>query len=76
MGKEITIVARGEGFMFKMVRSLAGFLIRVGQGPIPPLSHPKTPLPGRQGRQRSLLPDLQPSRRRSEAWGWGHGDKN
>ncbi len=35
-GKEITIVARGEGFLYKMVRSLAGFLIRVGEGAVPP----------------------------------------
>ena len=31
-GAEITIIARGEGFLYKMVRSLAGFLIRVGEG--------------------------------------------
>jgi len=35
-GSEITIVARGEGFLYKMVRSLAGFLIRVGEGALPP----------------------------------------
>jgi len=31
-GAVITIIARGEGFLYKMVRSLAGFLIRVGEG--------------------------------------------
>ncbi len=31
-GPQIILVAIGEGFLFKMVRSLAGFLIRVGQG--------------------------------------------
>jgi tRNA pseudouridine38-40 synthase len=29
-GSEIVIVARGDGFLYRMVRSLAGFLIRVG----------------------------------------------
>lgn len=37
-GHEITITARSEGFLYKMVRSLAGFLIRVGNGEIPPES--------------------------------------
>jgi len=31
-GPHITLIVRGDGFLFKMVRSLAGFLIRVGQG--------------------------------------------
>lgn len=31
-GQEVVIVAEGDGFLYKMVRSLAGFLIRVGQG--------------------------------------------
>ena len=35
-GPEIVIVARGEGFLYKMVRSLAGLLIRVGEGVVPP----------------------------------------
>jgi tRNA pseudouridine38-40 synthase len=35
-GSEITIVAAGEGFLYKMVRSLAGFLMRVGEGAVPP----------------------------------------
>jgi len=34
-GNEVTIVARSDGFLYRMVRSLAGFLIRVGQGDIP-----------------------------------------
>ena len=35
-GAEITIIAAGEGFLYKMVRSLAGFLIRVGEGAVEP----------------------------------------
>jgi tRNA pseudouridine38-40 synthase len=35
-GSEIVIIARGEGFLYKMVRSLAGWLIRVGSGDVPP----------------------------------------
>jgi len=35
-GREITLVAHGDGFLYKMVRSLAGFLIRVGSGELPP----------------------------------------
>ncbi|NQT91566.1 MAG: tRNA pseudouridine(38-40) synthase TruA [Lentisphaerae bacterium] len=35
-GAEIVIVARGEGFLYKMVRSLAGFLVRVGGGAVEP----------------------------------------
>ncbi len=35
-GAEIEIVARGDGFLYRMVRSLAGFLIRVGTGELPP----------------------------------------
>ncbi|MDP6631147.1 MAG: tRNA pseudouridine(38-40) synthase TruA [Kiritimatiellia bacterium] len=35
-GAEITIIAAGEGFLYKMVRSLAGFLMRVGEGTVPP----------------------------------------
>jgi tRNA pseudouridine38-40 synthase len=31
-GPQIILIVRGDGFLFKMVRSLAGFLIRVGQG--------------------------------------------
>lgn len=37
-GKEIAIIARGEGFLYRMVRSLAGLLIRVGEGAEPVLS--------------------------------------
>jgi len=33
-GSEIVIAARGEGFLYKMVRSLAGWLIRVGKGEV------------------------------------------
>ncbi len=35
-GSDVVIVARGDGFLYRMVRSLAGFLIRVGMGEIPP----------------------------------------
>ncbi len=34
-GPDITIRVDGEGFLYKMVRSLAGYLIRVGQGDLP-----------------------------------------
>ena len=29
-------MARGEGFLYKMVRSLAGWLLRVGKGEVAP----------------------------------------
>lgn len=35
-GDEIVISATADGFLYKMVRSLAGFLIRVGEGAVPP----------------------------------------
>jgi tRNA pseudouridine38-40 synthase len=35
-GHELTIRAEGDGFLYKMVRSLAGFLVRVGQAELPP----------------------------------------
>lgn len=35
-GNELMIVARGDGFLYRMVRSLAGFLIRVGRGEVTP----------------------------------------
>jgi len=35
-GSEITIVAYADGFLFKMVRSFAGWLIRVGEGAVQP----------------------------------------
>jgi tRNA pseudouridine38-40 synthase len=35
-GNEIMITARSEGFLYRMVRSLAGFLIRVGMGDLKP----------------------------------------
>ncbi len=40
-GREIVITARSNGFLYKMVRSLAGFLIRVGNEEIPPESASK-----------------------------------
>jgi len=33
---QITMAVSGDGFLYKMVRSLAGWLIRVGQGEVPP----------------------------------------
>ena len=35
-GRDIVIVAKGDGFLYRMVRSLAGFLIRVGAGDLKP----------------------------------------
>lgn len=35
-GRTVIIVVRGEGFLYRMVRSLAGFLIRVGLGELRP----------------------------------------
>jgi tRNA pseudouridine38-40 synthase len=35
-GGELTLVVRGEGFLYKMVRSIAGILIRIGEGALPP----------------------------------------
>jgi tRNA pseudouridine38-40 synthase len=35
-GPDLTLTARGDGFLFRMVRSLAGHLIRVGLGDVPP----------------------------------------
>ncbi len=35
-GSEIVIRAQSDGFLYKMVRSLAGFLIRVGEGAVLP----------------------------------------
>jgi len=36
-GSEIVIIVKSQGFLYKMVRSLAGFLIRVGEGDVAPL---------------------------------------
>lgn len=35
-GRELVLNVEGSGFLYKMVRSLAGFLVRVGEGKIPP----------------------------------------
>lgn len=40
-GPEVTVVAKGEGFLYRMVRSLVGFLIRVGLGELTPEDGPK-----------------------------------
>ena len=37
-GPEVVIRAQSDGFLYKMVRSLAGFLIRVGEGELAPES--------------------------------------
>ncbi|MCX6996660.1 MAG: tRNA pseudouridine(38-40) synthase TruA [Kiritimatiellaeota bacterium] len=37
-GREVVLRVRGDGFLYKMVRSLAGFLVRVGVGELPPES--------------------------------------
>jgi len=34
--EQITIAVYGDGFLYKMVRSLVGWLIRVGRGEVPP----------------------------------------
>ncbi|MBU0678873.1 MAG: tRNA pseudouridine(38-40) synthase TruA [Verrucomicrobia bacterium] len=39
-GREIRIIAQGNGFLYKMVRSLAGFLIQVGIGKLGPADGP------------------------------------
>lgn len=35
-GHEVVVIASSDGFLYKMVRSLVGLLIRVGQGDLPP----------------------------------------
>ncbi len=35
-GDEVVVIAKGEGFLYKMVRSLAGCLLRVGEGGLLP----------------------------------------
>jgi tRNA pseudouridine38-40 synthase len=35
-GADLTLVVRGEGFLYKMVRSIAGILIRIGEGALSP----------------------------------------
>ena len=35
-GAQMVVIARGDGFLYKMVRSLSGFLLQVGDGTIPP----------------------------------------
>ena len=35
-GREVVLRVRGDGFLYKMVRSLTGFLVRVGVGDLPP----------------------------------------
>jgi len=39
-GHDLAIAARSDGFLYRMVRSLAGFLIRVGEGALPPEAGP------------------------------------
>lgn len=40
-GREIVIRAQANGFLYRMVRSLAGFLIRVGEGALAPEEGPR-----------------------------------
>lgn len=35
-GQEVVMVVSGEGFLYRMARSFAGLLIRVGEGAVPP----------------------------------------
>ena len=35
-GSDLVIAVRGEGFLYRMARSIAGLLIRVGEGGVPP----------------------------------------
>lgn len=35
-GHDVALIAESGGFLYKMVRSLAGFLLRVGEGAVPP----------------------------------------
>jgi tRNA pseudouridine38-40 synthase len=35
-GPEVVMIVKGEGFLYRMARSFAGFLIRVGEGAVPP----------------------------------------
>ncbi|MDA0322630.1 MAG: tRNA pseudouridine(38-40) synthase TruA [Verrucomicrobia bacterium] len=56
-GHEVIIIARGEGFLYKMVRSLAGFLIRVGEGRVSP-SEARTLLAG--GKRTARVPTAPP----------------
>ena len=49
-GPRITFIVRGDGFLYKQVRSMVGFLVRVGLGDEPPSAvteildgcHPRT----------------------------------
>ena len=50
-GHEITIIAKANGFLYKMVRSLAGHLIQVGEGSVAP-SHARTILSARSRTNR------------------------
>ena len=56
-GREIVICARGDGFLYKMVRSLAGFLVRVGTGELPPAAA-RTLLAARQ--RTAVVPTAPP----------------
>jgi tRNA pseudouridine38-40 synthase len=56
-GAEITIIATAEGFLYKMVRSLVGFLIRVGEGSQSP-SHAREVL--QSARRTARVPTAPP----------------
>ncbi|MCB1070745.1 MAG: tRNA pseudouridine(38-40) synthase TruA [Kiritimatiellae bacterium] len=56
-GYDLTLRVEGEGFMYRMVRSLAGYLIRVGLGEIPP---EKTQDILRSGERTARVPTAHP----------------
>lgn len=56
-GKRVRIIAEADGFLYKMVRSLAGGLIKVGRGVISP-EQMKEVLEGK--RRTALIPTAQP----------------
>lgn len=56
-GCELILVVKGEGFLYKMVRSLAGYLVKVGLGRLPRDGAEKILL----SRQRTALVETAPS---------------
>lgn len=56
-GHEISIIARSDGFLYRMVRSLAGFLIRVGLGALP---HSEATMILRQKKRTAVVPTAPP----------------
>lgn len=56
-GQEVRIVAEADGFLYKMVRSLAGGLIKVGRGDITPAQIKEVQA---SGKRTALIPSAQP----------------